>query len=144
MAYNKENYRRIRAAYQTKYLKAREEADRRMAELHEKSPAVAAIDRELALTGAEIAMAAIGTGADYREKLAAVEQKNLALQRERAILLEKLGYPADYTLPPYECEICRDSGFVALVCVNTKYRTTLGGSVNVDETHVCNFKVGRI
>ena len=112
MAYNKENYRRIRATYQTKYLKAREEADRRMAELHEKSPAVAAIDRELALTGAEIAMAAIGTGAEYREKLAAVEQKNLALQRERAILLEKLGYPADYTLPPYECEICRDSGFV--------------------------------
>lgn len=112
MAYNKENYRRIRAAYQTKYLKAREVADRRMAELHEKSPAIAAIDRELALTGAEIAMAAIGTGEDYRERLAAVEKKNLALQRERAILLENLGYPADYTLPPYECELCRDSGFV--------------------------------
>lgn len=112
MAYNKENYRRIRAAYQTKYLKAREEADRRMAELHEKSPAIAAIDRELALTGSEIAMAALGTGKEYREKLEAVKQKNLALQRERAILLENLGYPADYTLPPYECEICHDEGFV--------------------------------
>lgn len=112
MAYNKENYRRIRAAYQTKYLKAHEKADRRMAELHAKSPAVAAIDRELSRVGAEIAMAALGTGKEYKEKLEAVKEKNLALQRERAILLENLGYPADYTLPPYECEICRDSGFV--------------------------------
>lgn len=112
MAYNKENYRRIRAAYQTKYLKAHEEADRRMAELHAKSPAVAAIDRELSRAGAEIAMAALGTGQEYKEKLATVKEKNLALQRERAILLESLGYPADYTLPPYECGICCDSGFV--------------------------------
>lgn len=112
MGYNKENYRRIRAAYQTKYLKAYEEAERRMAELHQKSPAVAEIDRELASTGAEIAMAALGTGRDYREKLAAVEAKNLALQEKRKQLLAQLGYTADYTLPPYECELCRDSGFV--------------------------------
>ena len=112
MAYNKEKYRRIRAAYQVKYVKAYEEANRRMAEVHEKSPAIAAIDRQLALTSSEIAMAAIGTGEQYREKLAEVEQKNLMLQKEREILLQNLGYPADYTLPPYECDICRDSGFV--------------------------------
>jgi DNA replication protein DnaC len=64
------------------------------------------------MAGAEIAMAALGTGKEYKEKLEAVKEKNLALQRERAILLENLGYPADYTLPPYECDICHDSGFV--------------------------------
>ena len=36
----------------------------------------------------------------------------MALQAERARLLGELGYPADYTLPPYECPTCRDSGFV--------------------------------
>ena len=112
MSYNKENYRRIRTAYQTKYLRAYEEADRRTAEVHAKSPEIAAIDRELSLTGAEIAMAAIGTGAEYAEKLAAVEAKNLALQEKRRALLTSLGYPADYTLPPYECPRCMDSGFV--------------------------------
>ena len=112
MGYNKENYRRIRTAYHTKYLKAYEEADRRMAELHQKSPAVADIDRKLAAVGAKIAMAALGTGEAYREKLALVEEENLALQKERALLLEKMGYPADYTLPPYECALCQDSGFV--------------------------------
>lgn len=112
MSYNKENYRRIRTAYQTKYLRAYEEADRRMAEVHAKSPEIAAIDRELSMTGAEIAMAALGTGEEYAERLAAVEAKNLALQEKRRALLAALGYPADYTLPPYECPQCKDSGFV--------------------------------
>ncbi len=112
MSYNKENYRRIRTAYQTKYLRAYEEAERRTAEVHAKSPEIAAIDRELSMTGAEIALAAIGTGAAFAEKLAAVEAKNLALQEKRRELLLSLGYPADYTLPPYECPHCMDSGFV--------------------------------
>ena len=112
MGYNKENYSRVRKAYQTKYLKAYEEADRRTAEIHRRSPEVASIDRELATTGAKIAMAAIGTGAEYQKKLAEVEKRNLELQAKRAELLKNMGYPADYTLPPYECTLCRDSGFV--------------------------------
>ena len=112
MGYNKENYRRIRAAYQTKYLKAYEEADRRMEALHLISPELAAIDRELAGTGAEIALATLGTGKGYQERLAAVQEKNMALQALRASVIAKLGYPADYTLPPYECKLGRDSGFV--------------------------------
>lgn len=112
MGYNKENYRRIRAAYQTKYLRAYEEADRRMAELHAKSPALAELDRQLAATGAEVALAAVMQGASYREKLAEIEARNKGLQEKRAVLLAELGYPADYTLPPYECPVCRDSGFV--------------------------------
>lgn len=112
MGYNRENYRRVREAYATKYMKAEAEADRRAAQLHKISPALAEIDRELAKTGAAIALAAIGTGEDHREKLAAVREKNLALQAKRAELLAALGYPADYTNPPYECEKCRDTGFV--------------------------------
>ena len=112
MGYNKDNYSRIRKAYQTKYLKAYEEADRRTEEVHCKSPAVAEIDRELAKAGAKIALAAIGAGAGYEKKLAEIKEQNLALQAKRAELLEKMGYPADYTLPPYECAACRDSGFI--------------------------------
>ena len=114
MGYNKTNYARIRREYQTKYLKAREEADRRMAELHQKSPELASIDRALSKTGAEIAMAALGTGAEYQSKLAAVAEKNQALQAKRRELMAQMGYPADYTLPPYECTQCNDSGFVGI------------------------------
>ena len=112
MGYNKENYARIRAAYQTKYLKAYEEADRRAAALHAISPELAKIDRQLAGTGAKIALAAMGTGEDHRARLAAVEAENKALQARRAALLTELGYPVDYTKPVYECPLCEDSGFV--------------------------------
>ena len=122
MGYNRENYARIRGEYQIKYLKARAEADRRMEEVHAKSPELAAIDRELARTGAEIAMAAIGTGEDYRAKLTLVEEKNKVLQQKRAELLESLGYPADYTLPPYECKKCNDSGFVGIKMCSCMHR----------------------
>ncbi len=114
MGYYHENYRRIREAYQTKYLKAYEIADRRTAEVHEKCPELAEIDRKLSATGAQIAMAALGTKEAYRERLAEVERENLALQARRAELLEQMGYPADYTLPPYECPLCEDSGFVGI------------------------------
>ena len=107
MGYNKENYRRIRQAYQTKYLTAYEKA-----EVHAKSPEIAAIDRQLSMTGAEIAMAAIGAGPEYRTRVAAVQEKNQRLQAERAALMAALGYPADYTLPPYECPKCKDTGFI--------------------------------
>ena len=86
-----------------------------MAELHAKSPELAELDRELSRAGAKIAMAAIGTGDAYREKLAEVERENLALQEKRAALLTSIGYPVDYTLPPYECPACQDSGFVGTV-----------------------------
>lgn len=112
MAYNKQNYLRVREVYRTKYQFAEEEAARRTAELHQKSPALRALDRELSKTGIKIAMAALGTGEEYKEKLAAVEKENLELQARRAAILAELGYPADYTKPPYECHKCNDSGFV--------------------------------
>lgn len=112
MGYNQENYKRVREEYRTKYLRAYEEADRRMEEVHAKSGELATIDRELSLAGAEIALAVIGSGEGYAERLAAVQQKNTELQERRGALLRALGYPEDYTQPPYECAKCKDSGFV--------------------------------
>ena len=112
MGYNSENYRRIREEYNSKYKRAYAEADRRMAELHAKSPELAALDRELSRSGVEAALAALGLEGDAQRALAAAEEKNKMLQQKRAVLLQQMGYPADYTLPPYECQKCRDSGFV--------------------------------
>ena len=98
MGYNRENYARIRESYKTKYLKAYAEADRRLEEIHAKSPEIAEIDRQLARTGAEIAIAALGSGEGYQQKLASVEEQNRALQEQRAAELEKMGYNA-YCIP---------------------------------------------
>lgn len=117
MSYNKENYARIRRMYQTKYLKAYAEADRRLDLLHGMSPELVALDRELSSVGVELAMAALHSGADRETLVKQIEARNLALQERRAALLISMGYPADYTQPPYECKKCNDSGFVdAVMC----------------------------
>ncbi len=111
MAYNKLTYTRIREEYRTKYRRAEEAADLRRAEVWAKIPEVAEIDRALRLTGAacmEVAM----RGGDVEAEIAEVRRRNADLRATRAALMEAAGFPADYTVPRYECEACHDSGFV--------------------------------
>ena len=112
MAYNRENYRKIRAAYQTKYQRAQEIADARMREVHAASPEIEEIDRALNRTGLDIMEAALSGGDTYEKRLSEIREKNEALQKRRAACLAALGYPKDYTKPPFECPTCMDSGFV--------------------------------
>lgn len=114
MGYSREAYRQIREKYRTKALAAEEKAEKRTAEVYAASPELEKIDRELRKTASEIALATFGVGESWRENLTAVREKNLALQAKRKDLLTALGYPVDYTDPPYECEACRDSGYVGI------------------------------
>lgn len=111
MGYNQENYRRIRQEYETKYLKARDEADLRRAAVHLEIPEVDRIDRELNGLGLSIMRAALD-GNDPDARIAELRARNQTLLRDRALLLASHGYPADYTEPKYECPICGDTGFV--------------------------------
>ena len=48
--------------------------------------------------------------------------------RERADLLRKNGYPADYTEPRYECDKCHDTGYVGIhMCSCMRKRLTEAG-----------------
>jgi len=74
-------------------------------------PALAALDREIAESGAAV-VNAIGAGQDAAGYLAQLEQRNTAAQAERARLLRGGGFAPDYLQPPYGCAECRDTGFV--------------------------------
>ena len=114
MGYNRENYARIREEYSRKYLVAQDAADRRKFELQTEIPELWALDKEIARAGSEI-MGAVFAAATPAEKDALVErakEKNQALQKARAALLLKNGYPVDYTDVQYECDLCGDTGFV--------------------------------
>ena len=84
MAYNKENFIRIREEYSKKYLKAREAADARSQELYTKIPELRAIDSVLASTASRI-MGAVCSN-DTEQKIAAVRKEN------EEILAAKHGY----------------------------------------------------
>ncbi len=113
MGYNKENFKRIRAEYETKTFRARAEADARRAELYGVIPTLEEMDRRLSAFGLRIMQSALQSG-DTQEGITALRAENEAICAERAALLRAHGYPADYSEPKYECEQCKDSGYVGI------------------------------
>ncbi len=111
MGYNKENYARIRQEYADKNLRAKEAADRRAEELHQKYPELLKIDRVLAETGLNIFREAMNGPKGLDERLTRLRENNEELLRAREAYLESIGYPKDYTSVKYECDICKDTGF---------------------------------
>ena len=128
MGYNRDNYKRIREEYQTKYLRAREAADARRMELHSLFPAVAEMDRALSATGLEIMRVTLEGGENRERKLAEIRERNELLLNARAEYLEINGYPADYSSIRYECDKCGDSGYVdGKMCSCMRRALTLAG-----------------
>lgn len=114
MAFQQSNYRRIREEYETKYLRAREDADRRRREVELQLPVIAEIHRRLSSVGLEIMRVSLET-ADENEREAAMAElrrKNETLLAEKARILVEAGYPSDYADLRYECDKCSDTGFL--------------------------------
>ncbi len=112
MAYNAENYKRIASQFKDKNLRAKQDAEARRAELHEKLPQVAEIDRALAATGPRIMREALNGKEGLDERIRRLEEGNALLLEARAEILRANGYPADYSAVHYECAECMDTGFI--------------------------------
>lgn len=76
-------------------------------------PRLAEIDRELRSTMAQIVSSALKRGVDPMPAIRVVRDENLALQQERAELLQANGYPADYLEEKPCCTRCGDTGYLA-------------------------------
>jgi len=97
-------------------LEQRRAAAERTAQQHREAaymavPALAALEREIAESGAAV-VNAIGAGQDAAEYLALLEKQNTAAQAEQARLLRAHGFAPDYLQPQYICAECRDTGFM--------------------------------
>ena len=125
MGYNIENYRRIREEYKEKYKKAEAEADARRRELWGKIEGLRMLDRALSDTGPRLLNAVLGKSNESFEKVRSDVER---LNHERNLLLAVNGYPADYSDPRYECDKCRDSGYVdGEMCECMKLRLRMAG-----------------
>ena len=112
MAYNADNYKRIAAQFKDKNMLAKQAAEARKAELHERFPQIAEIDRALSTTGLRIMREALNGREGLAERIERLEAGNLLLLEARAEFLRANGYPADYSDVHYECEECMDTGFL--------------------------------
>ncbi len=83
-------------------------------ELYKKEPRLRQLDRAIRGTMTELTELAVSgksVAADGPE-IAAIRERNLALQTERAALLAALGYPADALDNTPACALCGDTGWV--------------------------------
>lgn len=129
MAFNRDNYKKVKRAFQEKEREAKDSADARKRTLGAQYPDIAAVDRELSQTSMLI-MREISLGPNrIAERIDELRRSNLALQKVREELLLSHGYPGDYTDPAYECKICHDTGYLAdgSMCTCFKRALVLAG-----------------
>ena len=105
--YNYENYTQVKAEIERRRISAEAEADRRCAEVREKSAEIEAIDAELSGTGMRLFKAALSG-----EDLSPLRARNEELTSRRRALIVSLGYPEDYTDVHYTCPHCSDTGYI--------------------------------
>ena len=81
-------------------------------EIYAKIPRIFEIDSDSTSSYLEIAkMRVLGKDNDKSQTRIA-SYKNRELAKEKTLLLEQHGYPADYLDPIYTCKICKDTGYV--------------------------------
>ncbi len=113
MGYNKENFKRIRAEYETKTFVAQAAAEARREELYNTIPTLREMDQRLSSFGLRIMERAL-SNRDTQTQIEQLRAENERIREARAALLNKFGYPADYTEPKYECAACADTGYVGI------------------------------
>ncbi len=106
MAYNRENFTKLKAQYEQKNLRAKEAARARSIEVSLSHRDIAEIEKELSLTSVKILRAAAGG-----DSFDALKKRVEELRREKARLLLLYGYPEDYCDVRYECPDCSDTGY---------------------------------
>ena len=112
MSFNTKNYYELKEAFEKKHLDRIAKAEARRAFLAEKVEGVREIDEALATTASRIFAAALGGKKELESRMESIKRDTEYLREARARLLEKAGYPADYSDVKYDCEKCNDLGFV--------------------------------
>ncbi len=128
MGYRREDYIKANAVLSERKLRAEQNAEYRLAEIHKRLPEIKRIDAELAGTERKI-IDAIRLGSEgIKERIDALEAETNGLWAERKKVLTENGYPADYTEPDYFCPDCSDTGYVnGKLCVCKKRALIMAG-----------------
>ncbi|MBR5767154.1 MAG: ATP-binding protein, partial [Clostridia bacterium] len=141
--YNRQNYARIVREYEVRRIEAEELAEKRRAELTAGIPTLREIDEKLKDLGLGFFGAAKGGGETAETRLASLREQIVSLRAERAGLLEKNGYPADYDTAKYRCPVCSDTGWDGIEmceCIKKELRRAEYESCGIGQlTGKCSF-----
>ena len=111
MAYSKRLFAKVTNDFQDRRNQQKRMLQQREAEIYEKIPEIKEIDVNLRKLGFQLAKSVMG-GADVEVSLEKIREESRKLDETKLKALEENGYPKDYLLIKYDCDICKDEGFV--------------------------------
>ncbi|NLU23253.1 MAG: ATP-binding protein [Clostridiales bacterium] len=111
MAYDGKIMRRALARYEEDKQRRQESYQVRRRTVYSRIPRIEAIDKELKTTMSRLISSALQRGTDPVPAIRVLRDRNLDLQRERAELLTRHDYPADYLEEKPNCALCGDTGY---------------------------------
>lgn len=101
---------RILAQYDEKRRNARYALDERRTQVYDKCPGVKELELRVARDSFERGKRSILLGES--DALNGLEEANRELAAQKEKLLVENGFPADYLKMRYECDICKDTGYI--------------------------------
>ena len=102
-------YQQLLREYDSRQLKAVRECRERVKKIEAEIPEIVSIDSRIAELSVDMAVMRI-RGAEFDRESLEAEKKALALRRTE--LLKQAGYSEQDLQPRYQCEKCKDTGFV--------------------------------
>lgn len=102
-------YDALMRSYNQKQLQHKHEQTQRIRKAEEAIPRLGEIRREMASLSLKKARFLLGAQEGEDFDLSGQIQK---LSKEKALLLQKHGYPADYLEMHYDCPLCKDTGYI--------------------------------
>ena len=95
--------------YEQKRVSAELDLERRKEELYKKIPRLAQIEKELSMHAIKTAKEMLNDNKDGLEELNKYVEK---LKKEKEDILKKENLDSSYLRPKYECEACKDTGYI--------------------------------
>ena len=147
----KDIMRDVYLEYERKRDKQEKERKSRIQYVYNKIPAISRIDEEILRTSIAMAKYVIGNPSEYKDSVEKTKQAIEALKMEKAFLLTESNIPSDYMDLKYECESCKDTGYMenGLKCnclkqelVNRAYKmSNLGNVLRKENFHSFNIEI---
>ena len=109
---NKSILKELSIEYERKRDRQEREQQIRISKVYKEIPAIKRIEEDIFKTGLSMSKYIIGNPDNYMEKVERAKDKIESLKMEKAFLLTESNIPADYMEIKYDCEVCKDTGYL--------------------------------
>lgn len=111
MGYSPDVYDEAKIKLEKRRISNEQDLEKRRKFIFSRSPRAEQIEHLIARTSVATAKIIFG-GGNVKEELEKLKQHNLALQKELYDIIEELGFPKNYLDMWYQCDKCKDYGYV--------------------------------